>query len=95
MSDQNRMRVFGTACVRRDCDDTVKDGCVDANGVLPSHKIVNDLQYRPIKRGHMVNLKDFALDPASNAMYVAKSSDNFELSILFGTASPHYSHILN
>jgi len=50
----------------------VKDGRVDPNGVLPSHKIVNDLQHRPIKGGRMVKPKDVALDLASNAMYVAK-----------------------
>ena len=43
------MLVFGTACARGVCDDIVKDGRVDANGVLPSHEIVNDLQHQPIK----------------------------------------------
>ena len=77
------------------CDDTVKDGRVDANGVLPSHKIVNDLQHLPIKGGRMVKHKDVALNPASNAMYVAKHSAGFEPSILFGTASPYYRHVVN
>ena len=89
------MRVFGTACAHGVYEDTVKDGRVDANGVLPSHKIVNDLQHRPIKGGRMVKPKDVVLDPASNAMYVAKCSAGFEPSILFGTLSPHYSHVLN
>ena len=73
----------------------MKDGRVDANSVLPSHTIVNDLQRRPIKGGCMVKPKDVTLDPASNTMYVAKSSAGFEPSILFGVASPHYSHVLN
>ena len=51
MSDQYWMGVFGTACARGVCDDTMKDGRVDANGVLLSHKIVNDLQHWPIKGG--------------------------------------------
>jgi len=89
------MGVFGTACARGVCDDTVKDGHVDAKSVLPSHKIVNDLQHRPIKGDRMVKPKDVALDPASNGIYAAKRSTGFEPSILFGTVSPHYSHVLN
>ena len=50
----------------------MKDGSVDANGMLPSYKIVDNLQHRPIKRGSVVKAKDTALDPASNAMYAAK-----------------------
>ena len=95
MSDQNWMRVFGTACARGVCDDTVKNSRVNANSVLPSHEIVNDLQHRPIKGGRMVKPKDVALDPASNAMYVVKRSAGFKPSILFGTVSSHYSHVLN
>ena len=82
-------------CARGVCDETVKDGYVDANGVLPSHKIVNNLQHRSIKRAHVVKPKDVVLDPASNAMYIAKSSDGFEPSILLSTVSPYYSHVLN
>ena len=95
MSDQNWMRVFGTACARGVCDDTVKDAHVDANGVLPSHEVVNDLQHQPFKRGRMIKPKDVALDPTSNTMYVAKCSASFEPPILFGTASPHYHHVVN
>ena len=73
----------------------MKDGSVDANGVLPSHKVVNNLQHWPIKGGSVVKPKDVALNQESNAMYVAKSSAGFEPSILFGTASPHYSRVLN
>jgi len=79
---------------REVCDETVKDGSVDANSVLPSHKIVNNLQHRPIKRGSVVKPKDVALDPASNTMYVAKSGTGFEPSILFNIVSPHCSHVL-
>jgi len=89
------MEVFGTACARGVGDETVNDGRVDAKGVLPSHKIVNNLQHQPIKRGSVVKAKDIALNPASNAMYVTKSSIVFEPSILFNTASPHCSHVLN
>ena len=73
----------------------MKDSRVDANSVLPSNEIVNDLQHRLIKGGRMVKPKDGALDPASNAMYVAKHSGGFEPPILFGTASPHYRHVVN
>jgi len=73
----------------------VKDGRVNANGVLPSHEIVNDLQHRPIKGGCMVKPKDVALDLASNAISVVKHNAGFESPILFGTASPHYYHIVN
>ena len=73
----------------------MKDGRVDANGVLPSHEFVNDLQHLPIKGGRMVKPKDVALDPASNAMYVAKRSAGFESPILFGTVGPHYRHVVN
>ena len=66
----------------------MKDGHVDANGMLPSHKIVNDLQYQPIKEGCMVKPKDVALDLASNAISVVKHNAGFESPILFGTASP-------
>ena len=48
------MRVFGTACARGVSDDSMKYGRVNANGVLPGHEIVNDLQHRPIKGGRMV-----------------------------------------
>ena len=89
------MRVFGTACARGVGDDTVKDSRVNANSVLPSHEIVNDLQNRPIKGGRMVKPKDIALDLASNAMYIAKHSIDFEPPILFGTASPHDCHVVN
>ena len=73
----------------------MKDGHVDANDVVPSHKIVNDLQHQPIEGGRMVKPKDVALDPPSNAMYVAKGGTGFERSILFSSLSPHYSHVLN
>ena len=39
----------------------MKDGRVNANGVLPSHEIVNDLQHRPIKGGRIVKPKDVAV----------------------------------
>jgi len=48
------MRVFGTACARGVSDDSMKYDRVNADGVLPSHEIVNDLQHRPIERGRMV-----------------------------------------
>ena len=89
------MQVFGTACARGVGDDTVKDSHVDANSVLPSHKIMNNLQHRPIKRGSVVKAKDIALDPVSNAMYVTKSSTGFDPPILFSAASPHHGHVLN
>ena len=89
------MRVFGTACAHGVGDDTVTDSRVDVNSVLPSHEIVNDLQHRPIKGVRMVKPNDVALDLASNAMYVTKSSIGFEPSILFNAASAHYSHVLN
>jgi len=89
------MRVFGTACARGVGDDTMKDSRVDANSVLPSHEIVNDLQHRPIIGGRMVKLKYVALDPVSNAMYVTKRSAGFEPPILFSRANPHDSHVVN
>ena len=73
----------------------MKDGRIDTKSVLPSHEIVNDLQHRPIKGGRMVKPKDVALDLAFNAVYVAKRSAGFEPSIMFGTASPHYHHVVN
>ena len=48
------MRVFGTACARGISDDSMKYGRVNADDVLPSHEIVNDLQHRPIEGGRMV-----------------------------------------
>jgi len=63
--------------------------------VLPTHKIVDNLQCRPIKRGSVVKAKDIALDPVSNAMYVTKSSTGFEPSILFSADNPHHGHVLN
>jgi len=89
------MWVFGTACARGVGDETLKDDIVDTNCVLPGHKIVDNLQHRPIKRGSVVKAKDIALDPASNAMYVSKSGTAFESSILFSAASPHHGHVLN
>jgi len=63
--------------------------------MLPSHKIVDNLQHWPIKRGSVVKAKDIALDSASNAMYVPKSGIGFEPSILFSAAGPDHGHVLN
>jgi len=63
--------------------------------VIPGHKIVDNLQHWPIKRGSVVKAKDIALDPASNAMYILKGGTGFEPSILFRAACPHHGHILN
>jgi len=49
------MQVFDTACARGVSYDSMKYGCVNADGMLPSYEIVNDLQHRPIEGGHMVN----------------------------------------
>ena len=51
MSDQNWMRVLCTVCVG---EDTMKDGLVNVDSVLPSHEVVNNLQYRPVEGGRMV-----------------------------------------
>ena len=51
----------------------MKDGRADANGVLPSHEIVNDLQHWPIKGGCMVQPKDVALDPASKRNFCCET----------------------
>ena len=48
------MRVFGTVCAHGVSDDSMKYGRVKADGVLPSHEIVNDLQDRPIEGGRLV-----------------------------------------
>ena len=48
------MRVFGTMCARGVSDDSMKYGHVNADGVLPSHEMVNDLHHRPIEGGRMV-----------------------------------------
>ena len=50
----------------------MKDGRINADSVLPSHGVVNDLQHRPVEGGRMVKPKYVALDLASNAMYVSK-----------------------
>jgi len=55
----------------------MKYGRVNADGVLPSHKIANDLQDRSIKGDRLVKPKYVALDSASNAMYVSKRSASF------------------
>ena len=76
-------------------DETVKDDSVNINCVLPGHKIVDNLQHWPIKRGSVVKAKNIVLDPASNAMYVMKSGIGFEPSIMFSAASPHHGQVLN
>ena len=89
------MRVFGTACACGVSDDSMKYGRVNADGVLPSHEIVNNLQHQSIKGGPMVKPKYVALDLSSNAMYITKRSAGFEPPILFGTASPYDCHVVN
>ena len=50
------MGVFCIACAHGVGDDTIKYDRVNADGVLPSHEIVNDLRYRSIEGGRMVKL---------------------------------------
>ena len=56
---------------------------------------MDNLQHWPIERDGVVEAKDIALDPASNAMYVPKGGTGFEPTVLFSAASTHDGHVLN
>ena len=73
----------------------MKDSLVETDCVLPSHKVMNNLQHRAVKGSGVVQTQNIALDPSSNAMHIAEGGTGLEPSILFGAAGPHNGHVVN
>jgi len=73
----------------------MEDGLVEADRVMPSHKVVNNLQHRAVKRSGVVQTQNIALDPSSNAMHITKGGTGLKPSVLFGAAGPHNGHVVN
>ena len=73
----------------------MEDGPVEADRVLPRHKIMNDLQHRAVKRRRMVQTQNIVLDPSSNAMYIPVGGSGLKPAVLLCTASPHDGHVIN
>jgi len=73
----------------------MEDGLVDADCVLPGHKVVNNLQHRAVEGSGMVQTQNIALDPSSNIMHIMEGGTGLEPSVLFDVAGPHNGHVVN
>jgi len=73
----------------------MEDGLVEADRVLPSHKVVKYLQHRAVKRSGVVQTQNIALDPSSNAMHITEGGTGLEPLVLFGATDPHNGHVVN
>ena len=73
----------------------MEDGLVETDRVLPSHKVMNNLQHRAVKRSGVVQTQNIALDPSSNAMHIAEGGTGLKPAVLFGASSPNNSHVVN
>ena len=73
----------------------MEDGPVEADRVLPSHKVMDNLQHWAVKGSGVVQTQNIALDPSSNAMYITEGGTGLEPVVLFGAASPHNGHVVN
>ena len=73
----------------------MEDSLVEADRMLPSHKVMNYLQHRAVERSGVVQTQNIALDPSSNAMHITEGGTGLEPSVLFGAAGPHNGHVVN
>ena len=73
----------------------MEDGPVEADRVLPSHKVMDNLQHWAVKGSGVVQTQNIALDPSSNAMYIAECGAGLKPAVLFSATSPHNGHVIN
>ena len=87
------MRIFCTSSAYGVGDEIVEYDRVNADCLLLCHQIMNNLQHWPIERSGVIEAEDFALDPASNAMYAPEGGTSFEPMVLLSATSTHDGHI--